>query len=124
MPAPERRFSPPPIRPCRAQAALRVRMKRPSATSQAAVTRLARAVSILGHPMLVMPLAAWLETRNRHADDATALPVLAAIAVLGLLVLAYSASRVRGGHWQHVDASVPGERRGLNVFLLGLFVLA
>lgn len=86
--------------------------------------RLARAVSILGHPMLVMPLAACLATRNRHGDDATALPVLAAIAVLGLLVLAYSASRVRGGHWQHVDASAPDERHGLNVFLLGLFVLA
>lgn len=99
-------------------------MKPSSATSQAAVIRLARAVSILGHPMLVMPLAAWLTTRNRHGDDATALPVLAAIAVLGLLVLAYSASRVRGGHWQHVDASAPGERRGLNVFLLGLFGLA
>ena len=45
--------------------------------------------------MLVMPLAAWLTTRNRHGDDATALPVLAAIAVLGLLVLATYAWRNR-----------------------------
>jgi len=125
MPAPERRFfAPSPIRPCRAQAALRVPMKWSSASSQAALIRLARAVSIFGHPMLVMPLAAWLAARNSRGDGSTTWLVLIAIVALGLVVLAYSASRVRGGHWQHVDASAPDERRGLNLFLLGVFVLA
>lgn len=71
--------------------------------------------------MLVMPLAAWLAARASGSGGSSTLMVSAGIVVLGLVVLGYSAIRVRGGDWQHVDASGPIERRGLNIFLLGLF---
>lgn len=72
--------------------------------------------------MLVMPLAAWLAARANGSDGSSTLIVLAGIVVLGLIVLSFSAIQVRGGRWQHIDASATGERRGLNIFLLGLFV--
>lgn len=74
--------------------------------------------------MLVMPLAAWLAARAHHGDGPTTLAVLAGIVVLGLIVFSFSAMQVRAGRWQHVDASATSERRGLNIFLLGLFVAA
>lgn len=85
---------------------------------------LARAVSILGHPMLVMPVAAGLAARERGLDVQPTLAIMAGLASLGLLVLAYSVLRVSRGQWQHVDASAPAERGQLNRFLLGLFSLA
>lgn len=74
--------------------------------------------------MLVMPLAAWLAATVNGSDGSSTLVVLSGIVVLGLIVFSFSAIQVRGGRWQHVDASAATERRGLNVFLLGLFVAA
>ncbi len=74
--------------------------------------------------MLVMPLAAWLAARTNGSDGSTTLIILANIGILGLIVFAFSALQVRCGRWQHVDASAASERRGLNIFLLGLFVAA
>jgi hypothetical protein len=77
----------------------------------------ARAVSIVGHPVLVAPAAALALAWHRRgsADLAKLAAVLAAFA---LLVMAYSAWQVRRGHWQHVDASGQQERRTLYRFLL------
>ena len=58
------------------------------------------------------------------ADAAMTSGVLATIVGLGLCVFAFSALQVRRGRWQHVDASVRGERRSLNIFLLVVFVVA
>ena len=85
---------------------------------------LARAVSIIGHPMLVMPAAAWCAARESGVGAQPTFAIIAGLAVLGLLVLAYSAWNVGRGRWQHVDASAPTERGQLNRFLLGLFTLA
>ena len=85
---------------------------------------LARTVSILGHPMLVMPAAAWCAARESGIGAQAAFAIIAGLAVPGLLVLAYSAWCVGRGLWQHVDASAPVERAQLNRFLLGLFSLA
>jgi hypothetical protein len=85
---------------------------------------LARFISLIGHPMLVMPLAALLAARASGIDRAHALAVSAAIAFVGLLVLGFSGLQVRRGRWRHVDASGKDERRGLNIFLLPLFALA
>ncbi len=74
---------------------------------------LARTLSIVGHPVLVLPLAAWLaQARGAGAADAIAL------AAFGALALAWSWWQVRRGRWAHVDASAPAERRALNRFLL------
>ena len=81
----------------------------------------ARLVSILGHPLLVLPLALLLPMAT--IDAAGTARAAAGIAVCAALVLGWSWWRVRRGHWRHVDASNVHERRSLNVFLLPLFVL-
>ena len=99
-------------------------MTQPLYTTHSSTLRMASAVSILGHPLLVMPLAAWLAIRAKGSDGNTTLVVLSSIAVIGLIVLSFTAIQVRSGRWQHVDASATTERRGLNLFLIGLFVVA
>lgn len=79
---------------------------------------LARVVSILGHPLLVMPLATLLAAHSRGADAATVRVLVATVATLALLVFAYSTAQVRSGRWQHLDASRGSERRRLNTVLL------
>lgn len=86
--------------------------------------RVARFVSILGHPVLVMPLAALLA--SRAAGNRASIGILTVLGILlfGGVVLGYAAMQVRRGRWQHVDASGHDERRSLNAFLLGLFSTA
>ncbi len=40
---------------------------------------------------------------------------------VSISIVAYSWVQVRAGRWSHVDASVPGERRQINLFLMLLF---
>jgi len=85
------------------------------------VTGLARGLSIIGHPLVVMPgagLAAWVA---RGGGTAQAAGIAVGSGLAGLLILGYSRWRVRSGAWAHVDASGRGERRNLNRFLLGAF---
>ncbi len=77
----------------------------------------ARAVSIVGHPMLVLPLAALALTLVR-GQYRTALWMVMGFSAFAALVMGYSAWQVRHGRWSHVDASNTGERRSLNRFLL------
>ena len=89
-----------------------------------ALTFLARLVSILGHPLLLMPaagLAAWI-TLNGAGTQALWIAVAAVLAAM--VVLGYSHWRVRSGAWAHIDASGRGERRHLNGFLLTVFMVA
>lgn len=83
---------------------------------------LARAVSILGHPLLLLPLALLLPAAT--AGTPGALQVAAGCAAIAAMVLGWSWLRVRGGHWDHVDASDPRERGALNRFLLPLLGVA
>ena len=78
---------------------------------------LARAVSILGHPMLVLPLAA-LALASGHRDGRDVVWLSVGFASFAMLVMGYSRWQVRRGRWRHVDASEHGERRALNRFLL------
>ena len=78
---------------------------------------LARTLSIIGHPIVVLPLAAWLASARGSADART----LAGLAGFGAVVIAWSWCQVRRGRWAHVDASGQHERRSLNVFLLVIF---
>ena len=77
---------------------------------------LARTLSIMGHPVVVLPVALWLSTRRTGAD----VVAFAGLAAFGALVVGWSWWQVRRGRWAHVDASAHGERHGLNVFLLVL----
>jgi hypothetical protein len=87
-------------------------------------TTLARFVSIVGHPAVVMPMAVlWAATRQGADAQAARSALLAAAAVI-VLVLVYSVIQVRAGRWAHVDASVPAERVRLNLLLAGALVAA
>lgn len=83
----------------------------------------ARAVSILGHPMLVLPAAALLlATRTLGLREAAWMGL--GFAAFAALVMGWSGWQVRRGRWQHVDASRHEERRTLNRFLLVALALA
>lgn len=78
---------------------------------------LARAVSILGHPALLLPMAA-LGVALARGDRRSAVWAAAGFAAVTALVMAYSWRQVRRGRWRHVDASERHERAALNRFLL------
>lgn len=78
---------------------------------------LARTLSILGHPLLALPLGILLPTL-RGATSADTLAIAAGFAGFALAVMLWSAYQVRRGRWMHVDASRIDERRALNRFLL------
>ena len=90
------------------------------------VTRVivARAISIVGHPVVLVIIAALVTASARGATIAQLRLVGGVLAMLGLVVLAYSGWQVRSGRWSHVDASVPKERTSLNVFLAILLLLS
>jgi membrane-associated phospholipid phosphatase len=82
---------------------------------RATPTAIARALSILGHPLVLVPVA--VVTLALHGHTPSAAPVAAVVGVVAVAVLAFSFWQVRRGHWQHIDASNRGERRSLNLFL-------
>src|SRR5687768_6420412 len=77
----------------------------------------ARAVSISGHPMVVLPLAALALTLARGEYRVAVWMGLGFAAFAGM-VMAYSGWQVRRGRWSHMDASDQSERKSLNRFLL------
>ena len=77
---------------------------------------LARALSIFGHPMLVLPLAVVALALAR-GERVTAVWSAAGFGAFAALVMGYSAWQVRRGRWAHVDASARHERGHLNRFL-------
>ena len=84
---------------------------------------IARAVSIFGHPMLVLPLAA-LGLLLLRGQQQTAVWMGLGFALFAGLVMGYSTWQVRRGRWAHVDASGKQERSSLNRFLLVLLALS
>lgn len=82
---------------------------------------IARAVSIIGHPFLVMPLAGLAAAQARGAPPTMLWPLAGALAVLVLGLQAWTVRQVRRGRWAHVDASGGSERRDLNRALLAVF---
>jgi hypothetical protein len=83
----------------------------------------ARAVSIAGHPVVLVLVAAMIAAASRGASFLQLQLVGAAVAALGVIVLGYGWLQVRAGRWSHVDASVRNERSSLNVFLTVLLFL-
>ena len=84
------------------------------------ITLAARALSVLGHPGLLVP-AAVAAGASAADTPPRLLPValgtaLAVVVIVGL----YSLWQVRAGHWAHVDASHPRERSQLNLLLVAV----
>lgn len=85
--------------------------------------RLARVVSILGHPLLVLPAALMLPAALRGGDPRTLQAAFAGFALFAAIVMTWSWWQVRRGRWAHVDASQQSERRSLNRTLLAMITL-
>lgn len=84
----------------------------------------ARAISIVGHPVIFVPVAALIAASSLGASPQQLRVIGGAILSLGVVVLGYSAWQVRRGRWSHVDASARTERTSLNVVLAVLLLLS
>ncbi|MGL4576516.1 MAG: hypothetical protein ACRCV9_17150 [Burkholderiaceae bacterium] len=86
--------------------------------------RLARVLSIAGHPFVFAPAAAVLSMLAGPRGGAMAGAGGALLLALVIGIGVYSWLQVRRGTWQHVDASLPQERSTLNRVALVLMVCA
>jgi len=77
----------------------------------------ARALSVIGHPALLMPAAVAGSAASNGAPPRVLHLGLAASVAIALCVIGYSLLQVRAGRWSHVDASLPRERSQLNLVL-------
>jgi len=77
----------------------------------------ARAVSIAGHPVVLLPVAVLIAASTRGASVRHLWFIGGALATVGGVVLGFSWLQVRSGRWSNVDASGQAERHSLNVFL-------
>jgi membrane-associated phospholipid phosphatase len=84
---------------------------------------LARAISIVGHPIVLLLLAALIAASQKGASARQLWFIGGATLVFGGIVLGFSWQQVRTGRWSHVDASLANERKSLNLFL-GILCMA
>jgi membrane-associated phospholipid phosphatase len=84
----------------------------------------ARAVSIVGHPVVLVLAAALIAASAGGASRQQLQLIGGALVTFGVIVLGFSWLQVRAGRWSHVDASVRNERTSLNVFLAVLCLLS
>jgi membrane-associated phospholipid phosphatase len=84
---------------------------------------LARAISIVGHPIVVLLLAALIAASQNGASARELRFIGGATLVFGVIALGFSGWQVRTGRWSHVDASLANERKSLNLFL-GILCMA
>jgi len=89
----------------------------PSAACGRSRTLAARALSMIGHPALLMPLAVTLGILGADAPPRLLQVALSTAVLVAVIVGLYSLWQVRAGRWAHVDASQPRERSQLNLFL-------
>jgi membrane-associated phospholipid phosphatase len=87
-------------------------------------TAIARAVSIVGHPVMLVPAAGLTAASARAASPQQLQFIGGALLILAVIALGFSWFQVSSGRWSHVDASVRKERTSLNVFLALLFFLS
>lgn len=79
---------------------------------------LARLVSTIGHPAVLMPAAVIIASPHETVKTAF---LVSASCVSG--IIGYSFYKTRQGEWVHIDASAPTERAQLNS-RVGIFLLA
>lgn len=75
---------------------------------------IARFISLIGHPALLMPLVAAISVANSGKQAQNLLPVFIAIS-FALLVVIFCLFKTKTGQWTHVDASQKNERKELNL---------
>lgn len=90
-------------------------------------TLVARALSIIGHPALLMPLAIAVAATATEAPPQLLRVAFGSAVAVAAVVGLFSLWQVRAGRWLHVDASRPSERRQLTrllAVLLGAIAVA
>src|SRR4051812_31214611 len=87
-------------------------------------TIVARTVSTIGHPAVVLLTAALIAASRRGASLQQLRLIGGVLVVLSAIALGFSWLQVRAGRWTHIDASVRDERTSLNGFLALLFLLS
>lgn len=86
------------------------------------ITKIARLISIAGHPALLMPVASVIATNPAGDSGVQLLSILVAM-FFACLVFIYSQVKTKTGQWTHVDASLKDERKELNIIAsLTLFI--
>jgi len=85
---------------------------------------LARTVSIVGHPLCVVPMASIVAMASHGALSRVLWASAIFFISLSLIVLTFAWWQVRAGRWQHMDAFQVGERRSFNYFLAPLLFIA
>ncbi|HSC79719.1 MAG TPA: hypothetical protein VLC08_05165 [Chitinolyticbacter sp.] len=75
--------------------------------------RIARTISIVGHPLITLPLAVCTTVEPPGLLRQAGLALLAMV----LLTVLFIGWHVRHGHWDNIDASRAHERRRWNAFL-------
>ncbi|MDB5772559.1 MAG: hypothetical protein JWM42_2933 [Burkholderia sp.] len=68
-----------------------------------------------------MPVAVVVAAATKSAPPEVLYSAAAATVFAAVSIVVYSLAQVRAGRWSHIDASVPEERRQLNLFLAFLF---
>ena len=84
----------------------------------------ARALSIVGHPAVLMPVAVSAAASGPGAPPQLLRVALGTAVAVAVIVGLYSLWQVHRGRWAHVDASHPAERNQLNLVLAGLLCAA
>ena len=77
----------------------------------------ARALSIIGHPALLMPIAIAAAAAAAEAPPQLLRVAFGSAVAVAAVVGLFSLWQVRAGRWLHVDASRPSERRQLTRLL-------
>ena len=83
---------------------------------------IARALSVVGHPLVVVPAA--VVTLVSQARTPSPVSIVIIVCTVAGAVVAFSIWQVRRGRWRDTDASAPPERRSLNTFLAVILLLA
>jgi hypothetical protein len=85
---------------------------------------IARAISTIGHPVVLISVAALIAASTQGATVVQLRSVGVFMLALATVVIGFMWYQVRSGRWTHVDASGPSERPSLNLFLVGLLALS
>jgi hypothetical protein len=81
---------------------------------------IARCLSILGHPLVVVPGALLALVLYRGVPSAAL--IVSVVVGISLVVFGFSLWQVRRGRWRDIDASARSERTSLNVFLAAVLL--
>jgi membrane-associated phospholipid phosphatase len=85
---------------------------------------IARAISIAGHPVILISVAGLIAASSHGASLAQMQTIGVTLLLLAAVVVGFTWVQVKTGRWAHVDASARTERASLNGFLATLLLLS